>query len=245
MAFTRSPGEWVQRLEQLQAEAQQLWGLLAAASSTPASYEGYDRTGAVQVLVDQDGQVRDIQLSGSWRSHIDPRDLGPAVVEAVGAAVNQRAAAWAEPVATGAGRRGRAAGDAEGAAAEPGQSAFGPLLGGPLLGDGLSGRQLLDLLDGVEAELDGFQQRVRQWLARGAEGRSDGGHVTAVLAGGQLSRVEIDPRWAAQARHTEIGREIRLAVQQAQATDQRSKPAPGDVGSSFSELQAMVRGDLT
>lgn len=235
MAFTRPNDEWVQRLEQLQAQAQELSGLLVAASSTPASYEGRDRTGAVQVTVDHDGQIQDVGLGGSWRNHIDPRTLGPAVVEAVGAAASQRVAAWAESVATGARRQFRVARSAGGAAPEPVQTAPSPPFG-----DGLSGRRLLELLDGVEAELEGFQQQVRQRLNRGSDGRSDGGHVTAVVTGGQVNRLELDPQWVARARHTEIAREIRLALAQAQAADLRSKSAPGDMGTSFRELQAVA-----
>lgn len=182
--------------------------------------------------------VLEIGLSGSWRDHLAPHALGPAVVEAANAATGQRVMAWAESIATSAGPDTRSARDGDPATPDP----VRPVLN-PLFGKSVSGRQILNLLDGVEAELDRFQQEIGQRLRQGSEGCSDGGHVTAVVRNGQLSGVELDLRWAAGVRYTEIAREIRIALQEAQAADQRSKPSPGDVSNSLRELQTLF-GDF-
>lgn len=82
-------------LLRLQHYAGRLKDLLSAAqASSPRQVEGADSTGTVRVVLGPDGLPAAIRVRPGWERAIAPAAFGGAVVQAFGAAVDERMAVW-------------------------------------------------------------------------------------------------------------------------------------------------------
>lgn len=224
------PGDAGSGFERLQAEAATLAANLRGSVPATATYTGWDDAETISVTIDADGAITAVELPDSAHDRTKAHLLAAAVVQATRNAGLDRLRGWA--VSTGTPHPSVVA-DAPPASPSPAPTVAA--------GD-LTGRRLLDLVHGVTAELDAFAQRAQQQATRRVAARSGGKHVRAIYVGDQLSQVEIDVRWAARARATEVSLEIADAVRKAQKSAANSAPDPSNVGPSFTELQRIAAG---
>lgn len=87
--------ELLRELSQIQQYAAGLQGLLASAQAqAPPSSEGTDRSGAIRVLLDADGQPDSFRVEPGWHRKLAAPAFGDAVIEAFQAAMGMRLAVW-------------------------------------------------------------------------------------------------------------------------------------------------------
>lgn len=207
----------------LQAEANDLARRMAQAQDPAASYQGVDSRGVVTVAVDGNGLVRDVTVTQGWKRVGGAAQLAVAVQEAREAAALERLRRLDESLQEQL--------DAE--EVPPAVSADSPIGVGVSdrsideLVESLSTqassaatvaalRELVTMLEGVDADLDELARRVSGQQSRPYEGRSTGGHVTVRVAGnGAVLGVDYEPRWLRGAHEFNIARETRDAFEAA------------------------------
>jgi hypothetical protein len=88
--------ELVCRLEELQAQAESMSGVMnGARDGVAAASDGADRTRSVRVEVGQDGLPTRFQVAPDWQRRFPPAAFGSAVMEAYSVAIGARLADWA------------------------------------------------------------------------------------------------------------------------------------------------------
>lgn len=203
-------------LRELLRDAEGLKRQFAAGQSSAAQHHGQDSTGAVRVTADGDGRVTDIRIDSSWRQTVGATGLGAAVLEAVADASIRRLTAWGEAVADAPPRPG----SAPEARPERTDGTPGTTPRQPALPDGPEARQTMHelhvFLDGVEAELDEFEQRVDQRVNQQVVGRGPTHMVTVTVTGaGEVTGVDIRRRFLDRTDEPGIARELRAAFNAA------------------------------
>ncbi|SDB83466.1 Conserved DNA-binding protein YbaB [Sanguibacter gelidistatuariae] len=181
-----------------------------ASTRAKGAFTGQDASGLVKVTVTDDGKLREVQVSNSWSSSIEPEALGGSILEAHTNAGLSRMEQWGNAMAEEADR------------GEP------PLRPVPPLAENLSARldevvrdtsdpaqteatlqalaalltEINDSIDTVSADVTALQQSQ-------VSGRSDSGHVDVVLSGtGDLQEIRFDQGWLPRAHPMNINREI-------------------------------------
>ncbi|MDT3398186.1 hypothetical protein RKE29_16310 [Streptomyces sp. B1866] len=85
----------IRELSQFQGYTQKLQRLISELQNTaPQHAEGTDAQGAVTVRLHPDGLPESISVASDWQRRRRPDDIGPAVVEAFEAAMNERLERW-------------------------------------------------------------------------------------------------------------------------------------------------------
>lgn len=180
-------------------------------------FTGQDHSGSVTVTATDTGQLKDVRVSVSWRSDLEPVALGAAVVEAYTAAGMSRLEGWGNALAEDLG--------------SPPPS-IRPL---PQLSSTISARlaevvrtstspeETQAILDAIAAflrevneSIDAASEDVAALQRTEVSGRSESGHVEVVLTGaGDLREVRYDEGWLERAHVVNIGRETVTAQQNA------------------------------
>jgi DNA-binding protein YbaB len=204
-------------LARLEAEVRELHRQLAPTEDPQARYEGRDSTGAVGVVVDASGVVRDVRIQDDWRSHLPAGELGGALQQATVAAATARLAAWG----------GAVAGDPDGSPRPPGgppQPSHSELVRSMAdaakaiarVSDERLLEGLLAMLERFEAEIDTVSQRLAERAAEIHTGTSQGGFATAEVTGaGEVVGVSYDQAWLDRADAGAIRRETCQAFDEA------------------------------
>lgn len=155
----------------------------------------------VRVGVDEGGMVATLALDPAWRAALEPRQLGPAVVDAANAALG----AWF---------------------VEQTEQGILPTLGGyqpPVSGasnEVLSVQQaraeIASLFERWPADFAQFKRQLESAAQASFTGAAADGRAVVTMTRGQFVAVEVDFAWAARARFTEIEVELTRALRSAQ-----------------------------
>ncbi len=150
----------------------------AVAGTTFGIAWGVDPESVVRAAVNHDGGVVAVQIHPRWKSRLDGKDIGPAIVAAASAAAQALAEGRTEP-------------------APPAQSDPPPRSRSmPPAGVPETVRWWLrDLLNDAESSVALLRDRVEQVAAEEVTGRSASGRVSATARGGALVRVDCSPHW--------------------------------------------------
>lgn len=179
---------------------------------------GTDASGAVSVVTELDGRVREVRLAERWRDSLDQRALDAAVLSAANNATMQALSRSVE-----------AQGDLT--AAEP----------VPVRGEvdetPFTSEDAMRLFDAVNAELAAFTGGLDQAVNAPVQAESCGGHVRGTAQFGKVVRFEIDDRWVYTAPNPEIESELAEVLR---ALHDRGTPAPQPGGPAIAELQALA-----
>lgn len=161
---------------------------------------------AITVCVDERGAVSDVVIPIQWRDVVRPHDLGRVLLEAANNAIAHRVATQVEqldldaPVEPPAFSRR----EAPSAGGDPTSPVAESLV-----------NEVLDLFSRFDAELEAYAAQVRQAATATNHGEGVNRRIVVTLAAGQVAGVDVDVRWAAAARHTEIRAEAMSAFQAA------------------------------
>lgn len=207
----------------LQAEANDLARRMAKVQDPAASYQGIDTHAVVTVTLDGNGLIRDVAVAQGWQRVGGAAQLAVAVQEAREAAVLERLRRLDEilkeqldsdevpPAGSATSPSGADVSDSsitelvESLSAQASSASTVAAL-----------RELVSMLEGVDADLDELARQVSGQQSRPYEGRSTGGHVTVRVAGdGAVLRVDYESRWLRGAHEFNIGRETRDAFEAA------------------------------
>jgi DNA-binding protein YbaB len=192
-----------QRAEVMLAQAQ------AAQSAVGGPLSGRDDRGAVSVTVDGDGTVIDLAVAPDWQNLVGIGGLGTAIESAVAAVTAARLEAWA------------AAFTADNLV--PPQA---PPPEPPSASHRGSMTELVDLLHGINADVDRLTQEITATMAGAHTGRSRAGHAAVTVTRARaLVEVSLDKRWLVRAHVRAIGKEIIEAFDAAYQRVGRPDPA--------------------
>lgn len=197
-------------LRDLQRQAEELAvQLSAAAGAGGAEFIGSDSAGAVEVTIDSSGAPVRVRLAGDWSRIVGMAGLGPAVVEAMQAAVYERLTAWATgaadvdivpPATTGSVTTDQVE-RAEIGDPSSQQSAYAI-------------RDLIDLVDGVLDRMDALQEAAESAARRSVTSTNLARTVRVVAVGGTMESVEFDEDWLRSThQHEHVADAIREALQ--------------------------------
>ena len=203
-------------------ETDQIKDLLAGAQDSAGRLGGQDRTatasdaaGIVVVTVRADGSVVQARLHDQWRSRLGSADLGAKVAEAVGVAQEKATQDWLE--------------NPGGARPEP----IDPRRAIAASEDPVDfARELVALLDEVEARLPDLAGIAQQAVDREVRVGGPAGGITAVARQGVLVSLELNPQWIREAPRNRIEEELSAVLAQAlpglqkQATSAMREVAP-------------------
>ncbi|MGC5029439.1 YbaB/EbfC family nucleoid-associated protein [Micromonospora sp. DT229] len=169
----------------MHADAQQLmWQM----DGSDIVGEGRDEAQVVHAQVDHADRVTRLEITPRWASIVGPPGLPTAVQAAVEAAVSDRREAWARRVETRAEESGPVP-QPDPAISRP-RFAPAPDLAGQI--EAL--RQTLTDLRQVRSDLRRYRQALQEQAEKEILGRA-GDRVTVRLVGGQVTSIEISPRW--------------------------------------------------
>lgn len=178
---------------------------------------GTDESGLVRVWLDGTGQVEQVEIGGSWWRDLGPERLSTAILDAINEAVGARLAAWSARLT-------------EREEGEPPADWQPPA--DRLLTETTPARwsceqvdesdradqmaRVLGLLSDAMSELDDYRQRLEEQAQRQVIGRSGSDRVTVAMVAGQVSRLEVSPRWLReQPGGPSVADEVRDACQDA------------------------------
>jgi hypothetical protein len=203
-------------LEQLQRDAAALADRLATAEAAAADASGRDPAEQVRVVLTPAGRVRSVEVRAGWRAEVAPSDLGSAVLAAYRDACDRRVETWAAEISRG---KDHPSTDRAGTA-QPMTSVAAN--SGPF--DASAHESIRQLLYVLQDATDRLDELARESAARSAAvvfGRDSGGHVTATLTGGELTGLDLDERWSAEAGSREIGTAVTDAIASGYAAADR------------------------
>jgi hypothetical protein len=196
--------------KELLAQSQEAAGRLGGLGRTASSS---DSAAAVTVWVRADGAVTQARLHDQWRARLGRRDLGEAVAEALTGAQDAATRLWAESIEDGsitageepASPAGRDQGWDEGRdeGRDQGRDEGGEA------GDPVDfARELLALIGEVESYLPDLPGMAQNAVDHEASIGGPAGGITAVARQGALVRLDVDPRWLAEAPRNRIDEEL-------------------------------------
>lgn len=196
--------------------------MLAQSREAAARLGGFDRTamasdaaGAVTVTVRADGSVVQARLHDQWRSRLGSTDLGAAVAEAIAGAQSQAARDWAQ--APG--------GTAPDVTIDPGSASATGSAADTRENPVDFARELLALLDDVEAYLPGLAEVAQQSVDREVRIPGPAGGITVVARQGVLVGLEENPQWMREAPRYRVEEELSAVLAQALPGLQRQATA--------------------
>jgi DNA-binding protein YbaB len=226
---------WLDRLNALQAEAQQLAARFAQAATESRQFSARDATGTVEVTVTARGRVEAIRLRSDWRRQLDgDGGLANAVMEANSNAQRERVSAFA----TGA--------TADVSPARPGPDAAPrPIPFEPA--DGPAGaeaqgamRETLALIEAAQGQLDEAVQAARDRARREYAGHDAGRHVTVRVTGsGDLRQIEADEAFLRRMQPDYVQRACETAFADAYRNAD-APPAQAAADDAVRELKALT-----
>jgi hypothetical protein len=186
-------------------ETDDLKDMLAESRETAARLGGLDRTAtaadptvSVTVTVRVDGTVVRARLHDQWRTRLGPKELGTAVAEAIAEAQSQAARDWAE---------------SPGGELEPALDVSTAWATGE---DPVEfARELMALLDEVEARLPDLATVAQQAVDREVRVTGPAGGITAIARQGVLAGLEENPQWMREAPRFRIEEELSAVLARA------------------------------
>jgi hypothetical protein len=202
-----------QRFDELRAR------LARAVEQGRTAGSGRDPSGAIEVILGDDGTAREIRVTSDWRRHLAPEEVGPAIVAADADAAQRRAEATAAAFAS---------------TSDPGSDATPanePVPAGRT-------RQLSELVDQA---LTTFDELDRVTVAPGGTGSGGAGAVTVSLSHGRITGCALDARWLGNQDATTLARELRHALASATA----AQTAANRPVAAFSQLITDLLADVT
>ncbi|HUQ59541.1 YbaB/EbfC family nucleoid-associated protein [Lentzea sp.] len=179
---------------------------------------GTDASGAVSVVVEPDGRVREVRLTARWRDTLDPRALGAAVLTAANNATMQALS-----------RNVEAQGDL--AAVEP------PSPSAEVDETPFTRADAERLFAAVNAELAAFAAGPGSTVNALLRAESRAGHVSGTARSGRVVRVEIDGHWLHAAPTAEVEGELAEVLRSLH--DRGTPPSPPS-GPAITRLQALA-----
>lgn len=229
--------ERLRHIQQRTARLQQMTANLMGRA--PERAEGMDSTGSVLVTIGPDNVPTAVEVSADWQRHLDPEQLGPAIMEASTAAVATRMQAWSQaleedPVDSGGGSADEI----------PTPPAPNPLPAGAP-----GSRNLPDLIEEalrVFANLGKPETKAALGPVAGV-GTDESGHVSVTLSPGGLQACEIDPRWARLQSGMALTAALAQALELARTNLTRNGETPasaynGLLGEAFALLRNLQAG---
>ncbi|WP_158624302.1 YbaB/EbfC family nucleoid-associated protein [Micromonospora sp. HM5-17] len=194
-------------LRDLQRQAEELAAQLsAAAAAAEAEFVGGDSAGAVEVTIDGSGAPVRVRLDRDWLRITGMSGLGPAVIDAVQAATNERLTAWATEASTFEG------------GPDTQQPTTIDRLERAEVGDPSSRqsmyamRDLLDLVDGALEHLDRMAEAAESAATRSTTATNPTRTVRVTSVGGTVTEIDFDDEWLRSAHHERIADAIRDAL---------------------------------
>lgn len=199
----------------------------------PPGHYGYDDAHVVTVIVDDNGAVRVVDLSHSWRNSIDPRSLGSKLVEAARNAELSRVQVRIRDFSHQ---------DTDSDAYDVDQVVQN--LGVDTVAEWgqpqLDASSVLNLLDRLDNELGVLEQRLenpeRFTIAR----HGPRGYISVTLDRNHVSHVEVHEHWIHRADNREIADEALGAFAAAQAAAAEDANSLNDDQSAIAELRALT-----
>jgi DNA-binding protein YbaB len=199
-------------LSELYRETVALARRLDEAQKAAAEASGRDGSERVRVALTPAGRIGAVEIDVHWRSVLGVDGLPSAVLAAYREAGNRRVETWAAEIA-------RTETDTEeigpGVASPPVDTAAigGSVRPGPADPSAHESiRQLWYVLQDATDRLDELARDFDTRSRTPVTGRDPGRHVTATLTGGNLTGVDIDTGWLAEASGAQIGAAITEAV---------------------------------
>ncbi|MBO0802705.1 MAG: YbaB/EbfC family nucleoid-associated protein [Nocardiopsaceae bacterium] len=202
-------GEDLERLRQRAVNLQEMMQELQ--ESSPERIESTDRTGAVRVVMRQDGLPESIQVDVRWQNHIRPQALGEAINEAWQQAVRRRDETWARALKDSGWQdrfeRYRSAPEqAPGQPAQPGQGqAAQPGPGTQRTPNAIAE----DVINALDTAISSPGPESQPTHARGSS--PDNGIVIMLTRNGQMS-CSVDARWVTTQTSSDINQALRAAL---------------------------------
>lgn len=191
--------------ERLGREAAVLAARLEAAQTAAQDALGRDPSGQVEVELTPEGRVASVRVANLWRSRLTADGLGDAVLAACRAAEDSRLESWAVGI-------GRSRHQADASRSAPSWTAPAPLTDSGLLAGQDAIRGLWHLLQDASDRIEDLTQEAATRSRAVVTGTDQQHRVTATFTGGALTGLDVDQRWAAQARGTGLGAAITDAV---------------------------------
>ncbi len=172
----------------------------------------------ITVRVDEHGVVSDVVIPRDWRESVQPRELGPAIVAAANEAVAQRVAEQAAQFDLDDPQPHFVTREAPSANGDPDSPVAENLV-----------NEVMQLFANYDSELAAYTAQLRASAKTTSHGESGGQRVTVGFTNGQVSSVDIDSTWAANARHTEIRAEVLSAFRAARPKPAAAVPLPPSI----------------
>ena len=164
---------------------------------------------AIAVTVDERRLVTRVVVAADWRDRIDPAALGECLKAAANEAILDEVSRPAEELPP--------------PAPTPLHRDDAPSAGGDPTSPALIA-EVMELFARFDTELAQYTRQLRDASTAPSQGASGNGNVLVVLAAGQVSRVEVNPRWAARAGHAMVAAEALAAFQAAQRAEADDAP---------------------
>lgn len=161
---------------------------------------------AIKVVLDDRGAVSDVIVSQRWRVTIRPRDLGQALLDATNKAIAKTVSEQAAQL------------DLNHPNAQPNvEVREAPSADGdptsPVAQNLVD--EALNLLSHYQRDLAGYAARLRDAATATTRSESRGRYVTVTMSNRNITKIEVNKRWAERARSTEIRAEVLSAFQSA------------------------------
>jgi hypothetical protein len=203
----------VEHLWQLRDEADRQAQIASAAVPPAREHTGTDPSGVVRVRVGPDGALREIHLAMSWKQHLHPEEVAPAILAAITSIAAANAVEWAE--------RLEAAQNEPAPRARPipqwiADEADSLPPNTPASPESVLA-QLSVVFDEMSSQLDAAISDGERMLNHTETARSGRGEVEVrVGVNGSIQELTLAPHWLSKAHPTNTGRQILETVGAAQ-----------------------------
>lgn len=187
-----------------------------ASDAIRRTINGEDSEGAVEMVLAPDGTVESLHLDEDWRELVGEDGLETAMLEAYRAAEASRMSDWTDAVSEGEG----AAGGASAVRPTPPQKEPGDP-STPEAGE--QARMMFDVLRGARTELASFRAQLQRQVERQTESSTPDRAVRVRRDGQMVVGIDIDDRWLANSRDSNIERTVVQALRSS-AEDSRFRP---------------------
>lgn len=185
---------------------------LESAIPEPTEREGSDAAGIVTVRIGPEGEVRDVRVAHGWAGSVAADGLVDRIVEALVRAQSEVVTEFVTNVEA-----------LEGQELPRARPLPTPVDSGEVFGRtepvtaAEAERILGDIWAQVEAAMDSLDATLGGFRARTATARSANGEVVVEIGeGGEVSRLELEPRWLSRAHPANIGRLVTSTLHDAQ-----------------------------
>lgn len=230
----------LEKLARLREEADGFAQRMEAAARAPSKATGSDPSGTVTVTVTADGQILNLGLDRSWRTHVGADGLAAAVTAAVSAAAAASARQWADAVMrqqTCPNPTPRPFMLVDSPAYQLDELATAQMT--PSAGRAAL-EELLLMAEAVERGIDELSEHLTAGSQHRYVGRSRARHVEVVVSGdGAVEDVRHDQRWLARADDPSVARETTEALREAQSLAAQSAAVNLIVDGRLQDIQRL------